>query len=86
VIVRIVVCSVALLVLCCEMRVRVEVMRVEVMREGERVQFFETPEAITEAPLRTDRLTYSYSNSFDSEFQSLFGDRKLKEAPFSEGD
>lgn len=47
--------------------------RVRVARGGRRIIGFETPEAITETPLRTDRLTYSYSSAFDGEFARLFG-------------
>jgi hypothetical protein len=36
------------------------------------VHDFETPVKISMTPLRTDRLTYSYSNAFDREFQQLF--------------
>ena len=46
--------------------------RVRVVRDGERVIEFETPQAISNVPLRTDRLTYSYSSEFDREFQKLF--------------
>ena len=45
---------------------------VRVVRDGKRIIDFETPEAISNAPLRTDRLTYSYSSEFDREFQRLF--------------
>jgi len=45
---------------------------VRVVRAGKRIIDFETPEAISNAPLRTDRLTYSYSSEFDREFQRLF--------------
>ncbi|NQT14806.1 MAG: hypothetical protein HQ582_18780 [Planctomycetes bacterium] len=47
--------------------------RVRVVRDGREVLRFETPEAITNTPLRTDRLTYSYSSTFDREFARLFG-------------
>lgn len=45
---------------------------VQVVRHGEPVISFTTPLAIVESPLRTDRLTYSYSSSFDREFSKLF--------------
>ena len=46
---------------------------VRVIRDGEPVIEFETPQAITDKPLRTDRLTFSYSSEFQREFQKLFG-------------
>jgi len=46
--------------------------RVLVMREGKQVINFKTPLAISSSPLRTDRLTYSYSSAFDSEYRKLF--------------
>ena len=46
--------------------------RVRVVRHGRVIISFETPHGITNSPLRTDRLTYSYSNAFDREFTQLF--------------
>lgn len=46
--------------------------RVRIEREGKTIISFETPVAITEKPLRTDRLTYSYSSAYDREFKKLF--------------
>lgn len=46
--------------------------RVRVVRHGHPVISFKTPQAISNSPLRTDRLTYSYSNAFDREFAQLF--------------
>jgi hypothetical protein len=45
---------------------------VRVVRDGREVIAFETPQGITDQPLRTDRLTYSYSSAFDREFRELF--------------
>ena len=46
--------------------------RVRVVRDGKQVISFKTPREISEAPLRTDRLTYSYSSAFDREYGKLF--------------
>ncbi len=46
--------------------------RVLVVREGKQVIRFKTPLAISNSPLRTDRLTYSYSSSFEDEYRKLF--------------
>jgi hypothetical protein len=43
-----------------------------VVREGKQVIRFKTPLAISNSPLRTDRLTYSYSSSFENEYRKLF--------------
>lgn len=45
---------------------------VRIVRQGREVLSFETPFSITDAPLRTDRLTYSYSSEYDREFRRLF--------------
>ena len=45
---------------------------VRVVRDGRELIAFQTPQSITDAPLRTDRLTYSYSSAFDREFRELF--------------
>ncbi|MEP4077193.1 hypothetical protein [Haloferula sp.] len=47
--------------------------RVEVIRGGETVIDFQTPEGITTDPLRTNRLTYAYSSAFDRECRKMFG-------------
>ena len=47
-------------------------MRVRVVRDEKQIISFKTPEPITNTPLRTDRLTYSYSCAFEREFQKLF--------------
>ena len=46
--------------------------RVRVLRDKEQIIEFETPQAISDAPLRTDRLTYSFSSEFEREFNKLF--------------
>ena len=46
--------------------------RVRVVRDEKQIISFKTPEPITNTPLRTDRLTYSYSSAFEREFQKLF--------------
>ena len=46
--------------------------RVRVVRGAQQVIGFETPQAITGHPLRTDRLTYSYSSAFQHEYRRLF--------------
>ena len=46
--------------------------RVRVLRGNEEVIRFQAPELISAAPYRTDRLTYSYSSLFQSEFGKLF--------------
>ena len=46
--------------------------RVRVVRDGKQVIAFKTPRDISQAPLRTDRLTYSYSSAFDREYGKLF--------------
>ena len=48
---------------------------VRLRRDGADVVNFTSPEPITENPLRTDRLTYSYSNRYWEEFDRLFGDK-----------
>lgn len=47
--------------------------RVRIVRDGQPIIDFQTPEAITSTPLRTDRITYSYSSAFEREFEQLFG-------------
>ena len=46
--------------------------RVRIVRRGRPIISFETPQEISHSPLRTDRLTYSYSSEFDREFSRLF--------------
>jgi len=46
--------------------------RVRIVRDGRTIIAFTTPIEITDSPLRTDRLTYSYSGSHDREFKQLF--------------
>ena len=46
--------------------------RVRVVRDGEELISFTTPQAITDAPLRTARLTYSYSSACEREHGKLF--------------
>jgi hypothetical protein len=46
--------------------------RVRVVRGDEEVIRFQSPELISSAPYRTDRLTYSYSSVFQQEFEKLF--------------
>ncbi len=46
--------------------------RVRIVRDGDSVIEFATPVGITSEPLRTDRLTYSFSNSYRTEFEKLF--------------
>ena len=46
--------------------------RVRIVRQGKQIIGFKTPTAITTTPLRTDRLTYSYSSAFAREFTPLF--------------
>jgi hypothetical protein len=43
-----------------------------VVRDGQQIIGFQTPQAITGNPLRTDRLTYSYSSAFQREYRRLF--------------
>jgi hypothetical protein len=47
--------------------------RVRIVRNGKQVFAFTTPEAITESPQRTDRLTYSYTSDHQQELEKLFG-------------
>lgn len=46
--------------------------RVRIVRDGQEVIQFATPQEITHSSLRTDRLTYSYSSAFKREFEQLF--------------
>ncbi|MEE3372070.1 MAG: endo-1,3-alpha-glucanase family glycosylhydrolase [Planctomycetota bacterium] len=46
--------------------------RVQVTRQGRSIIRFQTPQVISEKPLRTDRLTVSYSSAFEREFKTLF--------------
>ncbi len=48
---------------------------VEVKRDGESILKFEAPVSITDAPIRTDRLTYSHSSAFEREMEQLFPQR-----------
>ena len=45
-----------------------------VTRNGEQVLGFETPEAITDHPYRTDRMIYTFSSEFMSFHRAIFGD------------
>lgn len=47
---------------------------VKVTRNGKVVAELTTPEAITEHPFRTDRLTYTFSSSFREIYESLYGE------------
>ncbi len=49
--------------------------RVRVVRDGNSVIEFEAPTPITDSPLRTDRLTYSFSSAFDREMSLLFPEK-----------
>ena len=46
--------------------------QVRIVRNGQQVVRFQAPESISGVPFRTDRLTYSYSNVFQREFDRLF--------------
>ena len=46
---------------------------VRVVRSGNQIIKYKTPQSISETPLRTDRITYSFSGSFDREFGQLLG-------------
>ena len=46
--------------------------RVQVARHGRTIIRFQTPQVISEKPLRTARLTVSYSSAFEREFEKLF--------------
>ncbi|MBI3882936.1 MAG: hypothetical protein HY305_01615 [Sphingobacteriales bacterium] len=46
---------------------------VSVMRDGKETATFKTPEWITDKPLRTDLLTYSFSSEFPRYFKDIFG-------------
>ena len=46
--------------------------RVQVARQGRTILRFQAPQVISEKPLRTDRLTVSYSSAFEREFEKLF--------------
>ncbi|MHC4250047.1 MAG: endo-1,3-alpha-glucanase family glycosylhydrolase [Planctomycetota bacterium] len=48
--------------------------RVRVTRDGRVVLGFTTPEWITCAPYRTDRITFSYSSEHDRIYRQLYGD------------
>ena len=48
---------------------------VRLERAGQPIITFSPPEPISAMPIRTDRLTYSYSNVFQEEFERLFGKR-----------
>jgi glycosyl hydrolase family 71 len=47
---------------------------VAVQRNGVVTKSFVTPEWITDAPLRTDRITYTFDTEFQSFFHDIFGD------------
>lgn len=47
---------------------------VTVTRNGETVTSFTTPEAITETPFRTDRLTFAFSSNHEAVWTDVFGD------------
>ncbi|MES2431425.1 MAG: endo-1,3-alpha-glucanase family glycosylhydrolase [Bacteroidota bacterium] len=49
--------------------------KVAVMRNGIVTKQFATPEWITDKPLRTDRITYSYDTEFNNFHKDLFGDK-----------
>lgn len=51
---------------------------VRVERNGDTLIEFTAPEEITDQPLRTDRLTYSYSSAFRREFDALFGGAEIE--------
>lgn len=46
---------------------------VAIQRNGVVTKSFTTPEAITDNPLRTDRITYTFDTEFDDYFHSIFG-------------
>lgn len=48
--------------------------KVAIMRNGRMIKSFQTPEWITDRPLRTDRLTYSFSTEFQNFHKAIFGD------------
>lgn len=48
--------------------------RVELTRNNQPLLTLTAPEWITDAPYRTDRLTYTFSSEFDTIFRDLFGD------------
>ncbi len=47
---------------------------VAIERNGIVTRSFKTPEWITDAPLRTDRLTYTFDTEFQDFFHAIFGD------------
>lgn len=49
--------------------------KVSVMRNGVVTKEFITPEWITDKPLRTDRITYSFDTEFDNFNKDIFGER-----------
>ena len=46
---------------------------VEVQRKGQDFIHFQTPEAITDAPYRSDRLTYTLSSEYAAYYEDIFG-------------
>ena len=52
---------------------------VRIDRAGETIIEFNTPQPILETPARTDRLTYSYSNLYQQEFELLFGKARARQ-------
>tara|TARA_B100000809_G_scaffold266423_1_gene329081 strand:- start:4517 stop:6187 length:1671 start_codon:yes stop_codon:yes gene_type:complete len=50
---------------------------VSVKRRGEEILSVDPSEWITDAPFRTDRLTYSYSSEFDTYFKEVFGENMI---------
>ncbi len=49
--------------------------KVAVMRNGVVTKGFTTPEWITDKPIRTDRITYSFDTEFDNFHKDIFGDK-----------
>ncbi len=50
--------------------------KVAIQRNGIVTKSFTTPEWITDKPLRTDRITYSFDTEFDNFNKDIFGDRQ----------
>jgi len=56
-------------------RYQIGAVKVSILRDGLVTKGFITPEWITDKPIRTDRLTYSFDTEFDNFHKDIFGDK-----------
>ena len=61
----------------CKISSELGKVRVELKRKGEVVKTVLSPLAITDRPLRTDRLTYMYSSRFQEYFEKIYGTEQI---------